>query len=1762
MAEKESRYKLTITATGADAISKVAELTNALAVSVQGLAGKITTQVQLSNQAAGANSALAASFVVTGDKIQGAIGAYNSATSSLNLYSAAADHLEEIVKANKSAGITTAQAKEAESGFNLLEMAVGHYDEKLDELKAKYPGIAAAAGAIDVAKEKLRALAKATDEAASSQANLASKIDANNSLYSRSVAGIEKYTDIQAELAKLGGQQLASNSGRTAATNPDLAVTRDAYNLASEAIKGLQASIDSLTPEQRLLAETARTLAAEHQKVAAATNAASAAQKTYDAQVEEASRAYNRSTDQLKTYSRVISDLEKTAGAQRLSGGPASQNPELQKTLAALDLARNASGAYQAQIDKLTPAEQRLAQQLRATTQAIKDEEAALKNLKPPLDDVETHTSKTVKAIEGLGRGLASSVIGFSLIAGGTVALGHILGQFFTEAEAKSEKFRKDIEDISILNPSINTDQLFDQLKDMATRVGIVSDKLAALYKLSAPAVGGNTDQAGQLTEQLAAGAQGARQDPTAWAKASIATMQAYGLTISDVTRVQDILTIAMQNSAGAGDKVIEQWGSVTKAAAGAGTSLEDNAAIIELIAKHGGDLEENMRALKGAYDAINTQRAQDEFRALGISMQNADGTAASMVDIVRQLHDRLSGLGTAAQNVEIGRVFQDRDVRNVVRTMVTAFDELGAAKENALQPGASSKAFAEYLDSSVGRVAKYKAGLDAWVIGVGDALNVEKHAAEALSDLDTKLQASKEYGGDQVKLTWTGLQVSDEGMDRMAAALQKLKDEFNAAGGSAAALKAEFGEDIVHPETVDGVDRLAAALKKQTAELVDAKLKRDDPAKWAEITNAINLQTTAYKALAEAIGFAASIASPKGSVYTQESHDTNFAQNAQDDLDRINQALQQNAVEYANWGGKVLDASYLASTSVDGLSTSVNSLITEFTHLSGSGEFEGFASKAEMTASHLSTTLNAVNLEIVRLQAAPVNKENAEALAAKIAEGKALVAQLTAVAAQVVAESPKAAQAQEKWDQFVEGKNAADKLNAAQKDLSDTTALYTAKVKALSREQQDLQNILRDEAIPQATDKVLGLSAATETLINSDSKLKEAVNGIAAAHKALDDATKNLKDTTDHYTASVAKLQTELARVKAIGESALTPLQDSVTDAQNKLDNFNTGATRVMNALNDTLFDLNDKLTQAKNTSAVILQPFIDAAKQADDNLKQLNKDLKETDDNFDKMRAPIEAANAALKAMADSPAMQKLKSDIQDLNDKLYELNKAEQDALTPLEDTLYSQAEALTATKDAAASLAATYANLLNPLQKEYNALQREANQQQEQEKLHNERLSVENIRAQLAGATAGSSDAIRLAEMLAKAQNTQTRDTRMFDLKNQIDDITAARDADMEAANAVVAAAQKEYDQTNRQIELTKRKYELEKRQITDDLRDKQRQLDMNNRWIDEQVAANNKILAGIDAQQAEYDKLQKAKIADATTSAETAHQNLSDQQAIRTAVEQTWQVQITAQEDLIKHTAHTQDVVRRGFADTLTDATDFYNQQKGLWDGVFAEQEKAIATEKAHAKTDEDAAKVALDNAKTSYDDIKKKIGEVINTVGDYINKTNDTATTTEDAKKKIVISLQEQQDAIKKVWEWQNALNDAIKNGAVVKPGELPPGVTLPPGYTPPAHRPGEPAPPPPPPPPPGSGKGGRSSESGDLTQTIVSSGFTPVPVSTYTAKQPVTVAGLTVAFSISATGTDMKSEQYWRDMGILAVKGIDSALTTQYGLKLSKEQA
>lgn len=304
-------------------------------------------------------------------------------------------------------------------------------------------------------------------------------------------------------------------------------------------------------------------------------------------------------------------------------------------------------------------------------------------------------------------KGLTKEALALSTTMVGVGAAVAGAGVLFDKTVGSAARLEEEINAIASIKPDIDTENVTAEVTEMTRRVNQSAGQIAAsLYDIHSSM--DVTEAEGlRLAEIFAKGAVAARTDAATFGTAVTGVLNAYKLDISEATRVSDIFFNTVALGVVTGEELARGLGPITQNAKAAGVPMEQLGGFIAGVTKEGGPAAQNLNNLSNTLSKFTTKDAQNEFKALGISVVDSTGNFRPLLAVFTDLKARIAGLGEAEQLNIIQRIFPDAQARQGAQTIISQLDFIrDAIQKNEAAAGETERA---YERMSSGSAAQWK---------------------------------------------------------------------------------------------------------------------------------------------------------------------------------------------------------------------------------------------------------------------------------------------------------------------------------------------------------------------------------------------------------------------------------------------------------------------------------------------------------------------------------------------------------------------------------------------------------------------------------------------------------------------------------------------------------------------------------------------------------------------------------------------------------------------------------------------------------------------------------------------------------------------------------------------------------------------------------------------------------------------------------------------------------------------------------------------
>jgi TP901 family phage tail tape measure protein len=465
-------------------------------------------------------------------------------------------------------------------------------------------------------------------------------------------------------------------------------------------------TISRLATQQAKLREPIQQIRAELEKAGVASKSYSAAQSDLQARAAQSRSALdalaNTISQQVAANRAAAVSVEQLAEANATLGrrGFGDIAAEIAKVRAAYETLRN-SGTVSTR--ELAQAQSRLIER----TRELRSEYGSLGN--------------SLRQVQG------------SLIAAGAslFTVTRVLGN----ASRASAEFSKSIAAIGTIAPQADLDALSESVRNLTREFGGDSAKqAAALYEIIAAGVE-DTSSALEILATANKLAIGGLADTGIAASGLVATLNAYGLSAENATRVSDAFFVA----AAAGNTTIEQLsqniGGVAPLAAAVGVSFEQLTAAVGALTAGGLDTGQAFTQVQSLLTALvkPTKEAADEAERLGIQFDTAALKSQGLQGFLSSVSTAAGGSETSLAKL-FGRVEGLQGVLALTGNQADAFAK--ALTDMETGAGRTEAAFARLADTPAQAAARFQAAVGELQKSFGDAVNSATPLLESLTGL------------------------------------------------------------------------------------------------------------------------------------------------------------------------------------------------------------------------------------------------------------------------------------------------------------------------------------------------------------------------------------------------------------------------------------------------------------------------------------------------------------------------------------------------------------------------------------------------------------------------------------------------------------------------------------------------------------------------------------------------------------------------------------------------------------------------------------------------------------------------------------------------------------------------------------------------------------------------------------------------------------------------------------------------------------------
>lgn len=327
-------------------------------------------------------------------------------------------------------------------------------------------------------------------------------------------------------------------------------------------------------------------------------------------------------------------------------------------------------------------------------------------------------------AQQNIARGQALTSLGAGLVILGGGAL-------FVAKQATSAAIEYEKQAAKTLTQTDNVKTSLDEIKDIGIDVGravpVAFEEIQdALYDIFS-SIDVNVPEARVLLTAFSKAAVAGQTDLQTASRATIAILNAFGLEVKDVHRVNDVMFQLVRKGVGTYEEFAKTIGRAIPSTARAGQSIETLAGMLAFLTRNGLSTAMAATSAARALDAMSHPKTVQKLEKIGIATKDANGEFRPMVDILGDINQKIKDMPAPERAKFLfdlfkgsGGTIQARRFFDMVFTNFDEFEQRVGEMENST--GAMGEAFGIMTDTTAVKLQELKNEFQAAKILLGDA--------------------------------------------------------------------------------------------------------------------------------------------------------------------------------------------------------------------------------------------------------------------------------------------------------------------------------------------------------------------------------------------------------------------------------------------------------------------------------------------------------------------------------------------------------------------------------------------------------------------------------------------------------------------------------------------------------------------------------------------------------------------------------------------------------------------------------------------------------------------------------------------------------------------------------------------------------------------------------------------------------------------------------------------------------------------------------
>jgi hypothetical protein len=1090
-----------------------------------------------------------------------------------------------------------------------------------------------------------------------------------------------------------------------------------------------------------------------------------------------------------------------------------AENPEvLDKIAKSLDMTREEVLQWAGSVDKGAAA-------AHAASKANTTFQDSFAPLPAKINEARTATNAFAVDLERLGRGFASSVFNFTLLAGGWVAAGHIIGNAVRDAINAAEELDRGLAKLKANVPDLDLGKIRAEIMEAQRESGVLATVIIDNFSRVQQSIQGTDEALLTFATDLGQSAKANSQNQVSYTDAVVGSMQAYKLELSDAAHVQDVVATSIEHAGGKATTLVARFNELNQSASEANQTLDENAAAMVALANSGGNVVNLYQGLKQIYEQLPSERVVKGFREIGVSVLDVDKKIRPLGEILSDVKAKLESMPQGEQSKALSNIFSDRTASETLRSLITLYPQYSAALDrNTVTTGQNAQKVQEFRDSLEGSKASVDAFFGAIGQGFGTLVDYKGHIA-GLVDV-TKAAAGANQTNNAATKDWIATQQQADALatgtldqyGNWVQATKEVGEAHTAAGGeiqgfsevvadtiskaveSAGALDTESANSLKNLDSnylatslsiedhLDDYDKFMASVTDSVRTKIDqhAQAYSDLRNNLSADLAALQIEHANYQSKVQTTTGAASIAAFV------------HAQNVANDMRSIQQNLQAAEQEWNNYyaaaGGSLVQR---FNTAKIGLQGATNTADIAAANAKGAHEIANDADKSK-------TAADAAQLH------AHANTEDAKAT---LAADQAILQKSQALD-QLRGETGKSAETM-----AAEAQVARDSMAVTKAQVTEINAAAKATIA-----RNDAAAAKRNNAADKKADTAADAGRRVEEQLNE----ARATEAVTKARQDLDRLVKQYDGDLDHLRSTMHQMEQQ-------DKVVLDGLKAGWERAKVAAEVYAESSKRGVAELTEKVYQDQQAIYALEQSWKSLIEADKRELAGVLSYLRQVEAETTAQDQRFDR-----QAHEISQRAQAVEDEMETARRGEAVLNDEL----EREQRARTALADLWESR---------------------ILPVQLRLQAIREQERKLDTADKLHEEATGIENIAARLAVAT--GAERTQLQFQLDAARRRHALHTEEENLQQRLTKLENDRDAALRGADAQIKATQARIEATRDEEKAIAARQQA--------IADEQKLLDRQRAEFDYQQG-QKRIAAQEDANTAQ-DKLDRAQgLADAAT----------------------------------------------------------------------------------------------------------------------------------------------------------------------------------------------------------------------------------------------------------------------------------------------------